>query len=156
MKGNYDSKKISNVCEFMRTNFYRGAKSACSYEFNVPKSTVTQILERKSYARYVVQYEQGLFFDLKYSNALYKKRFLKMKKALEDGYRTPPPPVSNRPERECSNEEIYSILDGLYQQTPPIAARNSTENSLLLFRCYNKEHLYWLEQKNNEMLRSIV
>lgn len=155
MRAKHDSKKIAEICEFMRMNWFYCSKKSCAISVGVTPAVITQVIKRRSYARYIVQYEQGLFFDLKNNLSNYRDRFLKMKKALEDGYSTPPPPPSMRSERGNTNEEVYQILEKLYSKGNPIAARNSDEKSLLLFRCYNKEHLWWLEQKNNAMLKEL-
>lgn len=156
MRAKYDSKKIAQVSEFMRRNHYYGARKACSLECGVSPAVVTQIMQRNSYARYIVQYEQGLYFDLRNNKKQHRGRFLKMAKALEAGYSTPPPPKSGRHERGNTPEDVYFMLKKMYSKGNPIAVRNSDEKSLLSFRCYNKEHLWWLEQKNNQMLRRIA
>ena len=155
MRAKYSSQKVAEVCEFMRLNNYYGARKACAVVCGVPSAVVTQIMNRESYCRYVVQYEQGLFFDLINSRFDYCDRFMGMALALERGYKTPAPPQSKRFERGKSQAEIYAILDELYKDGKPFGTRNTVERSLLVYRCYNKEHLFWLEQRNNQTLRSI-
>jgi len=87
---------------------------------------------------------------------MHRKRFLKMAHALEAGYSTPPPPKSRRRERGNTPQDVYHMLEDMYSKGNPITVRNSDEKSLLTFRCYNKEHLWWLEQKNNKMLMEIA
>jgi hypothetical protein len=69
----------------------------------------------------------------------------------------PTPPVeSKRTLRSKTQQEIYDRLDALYSEWPQQEPRDAIDRRLLAFKSYIKEHLYWLECKNNQIILELT
>jgi hypothetical protein len=159
MKAKHSCHTIGLVCHYMRRNAVRGAAYQCEHLFKVPSAVVWQICARTSYARYAGMYERKLYKvlrDTRDGGALPAVWVSEMAEAIK--LRDPPtPPVeSKRTLRSKTQQEIYDRLDVLYSEWPLQQPRDAIDRRLLSFKTYIKEHLYWLECKNNQIILELT
>jgi hypothetical protein len=155
MKAQHSCHKIGLVCHYMRCNAARGAAYQCEHLFKVPSAVVWQICARTSYARYAAVYERKLYKvlrDIRDGDVIPPKWLSEMAVAIAQRPTPAAPVESKRTLRSKTQKEIYDRLDALYTAWPVQTPSDAIDRRLLAFKTYIKEHLYFLECKNNQII----